>query len=297
MTTAQATEEVQADEAAIKLINEGPAYHMRRVEFPLILPCGIEMPDGTVQREVELWPMTGVEEDLLTNEKMAKAGHWTNINKLVANCLKRVGTVEFSQARERKPAEQKASEDLVQRLLISDRSFLLICLRWYSLKEEYVHRFQHVCATATCRKEFIHVLDLRELEVWPVQNPDTRVFEFKLPRTGSVAHYRQLQVKDEPSIADIVNRHGETAMSASLWLRIIDIGGQKVVSHRDLQHLSTFDRDALREDMNKTDGGFLLEMTLECPNCKNVERLPLRVDASFFLPSSIASKRRSKTET
>lgn len=270
----------------------GSAFQQRSLEMPVCLPCGYVDPDaGTLHYEVSLYPMTGFEEDLLLTDNKKVAGHEA-LNTVLANCLQRVGTIEFQPATHRTGAEKQLAEKIVQGLLLGDRSFLLICLRWWSLKEAYTYRFASACPA--CQEEATHVLDLRDLEVTLMPEPERREYDVTLPRAQKVVRFRLLTVADERRLVRMLKTSKERLASLSLWLRITSLDGQSVTSPRDLQQWSTYDREALREEMDKVDGGVDVNVTLTCPECGETRKAPLGVGANFFLPSVFNTKEKRK---
>lgn len=270
----------------------GSTFRQRLLEMPVCLPCGYIDPEAsTLHQEVSLYPMTGFEEDLLLTDNKKVADHET-MNTVLANCLQQVGTIEFQQASQRTGVEKQLAEKIVQGLLLGDRSFLLICLRWWSLKEAYTHRFASACLA--CQEEATHVLDLRDLEVTVMPEPERREYDFTLPRTKRAVRFRPLTVADERRLVRMLKTSKERLASLSLWLRITSLDGQSVPSPRDLQQLPTYDREALREEMDKVDGGVDVNVTLTCPECGATRKAPLGVGANFFLPSVFGTKEKRK---
>lgn len=265
------------------------AYKIRRVTFPLVLPNGGYFgEDGRQHAELELTPLSGEEEDILMDEKLNRSSGNEPVRRVLANCIRRLGDFTLPAFVDRKKEDKELALQLVDGLTLNDNIFALVMLRRISLLDGDHHKFPHKCSK--CDREFTAVVDLSDLEVRPAVN-DGAPKVFKLPQSGRVVRYRNLLVADSDKLIQMVKQHSESLPSMSLYLRIVDIDGKKVPSHRDLRRLSTIDREALREEMNATEGGLDLILTIPCPD-GHIDHDMLRPDASFFLPSLQASERR-----
>ena len=84
--------------------------------------------------EVDLVEMTGVEEDLLTNQRLIKTGE--AINQVLANCIKRIGD-----------NDSPGMKDILD-MLSGDRLFALVRLRQVSLGDEV--ELELACPNIAC---------------------------------------------------------------------------------------------------------------------------------------------------
>lgn len=265
-------------------------YAINEISFPVTLPGGYIDEEGKLHREVTLEPMTGYEEDLLTNQRLSKDG--ASIRMIVANCMTRVGPYEAPMGAARTPAQRSLFTKIVDQMLVSDKTFLVILLRRISLKDGDIYRFKTQCPNENCKHERVERLNLCDLEVYPLRDPEKRVYSFRLPNSQKTVRFRHIYVYDEPKLVELRRKYEDAFLSASLWYQIIDIDGVKVNSYRDLQPLRVEDRNELRVAMDKIDGGFDLEVTVECPLCGNVKRAPMEIGGPFFIPSMLESGHR-----
>jgi hypothetical protein len=80
-----------------------------------LLPGGYVDEGGALHREVELAPLSGREEEWLADRK--HAGSVTLVTAILSRCMHRLGTIS------------PVPIELVRRLLVADRQYLLLKLR------------------------------------------------------------------------------------------------------------------------------------------------------------------------
>jgi hypothetical protein len=272
-----------------EVVEASTSYFLKEAKSPFTLPYGFFGYDGKLHREVELEPMTGIEEDLLLKEADVRSGK--AYRQVIANCITRIGELTYGPMDQRDvKAKTRAFKD-VGRMTLSDRAFLLMCLRRISLLDGDVYKFPLACATDGC-DEFINVLSLStDIPIYPVADPKQE-YEVRLPN-GKTVRYRHLTVDDEPRIGELTKLYKDGLASAYLWAHILSADGQVVKSHRDVQRWSTRDREQLRADIDAHDGGVDLSYTARCPVCSRTQRGRLEVDIAFFMQSREDIKRRS----
>src|SRR5688500_16379214 len=101
-----------------------------------MLPGGYADADCELFREVEVAPLTGRDEELIAQQPGARGALLT---ALLARCVLRLGPVG------------PVSEDLMRRLLVGDRQFLLLKLRQLTFGDD-VQATVH-CPWETCRQK------------------------------------------------------------------------------------------------------------------------------------------------
>ena len=94
-----------------------------------LLPGGYKDPDGELHRKVELEPLSGREEELLADCEPSTRTAFLTL--LLTRCVRRLGTI------------RPVSEDVIRRLLIADRCYLVLKLREVTFGD-------HVQATVQC---------------------------------------------------------------------------------------------------------------------------------------------------
>ena len=79
-----------------------------------VLPGGYIDATGLRHKQVDLVPLGGREEELLTNRQTPPS---MLVTRVLCQCVKRLGTLE------------PVAEDVVRQLLVADRAFILLMLR------------------------------------------------------------------------------------------------------------------------------------------------------------------------
>ena len=182
--------------------------------YTFILPTG---------SEIELREMTGLEEEILTNQRLIRSGE--AVNQVLLNCLLRIGD-----------NDNPALSDVLN-MLSGDRLFTLVRLRQISLGDEV--ELDLVCPNQPCRAKNHIVVNLNDL---PVTNyGEDREFVFKLPVSGKVVKFGYLDGHKEKRLAQM----HEPNITSAMLIRIIDIDGISP-SKKMLADMSIRDRTALR---------------------------------------------------
>lgn len=280
---AHSAEELSAHKAR----EHRPRYRITTIEFPLKLPGGYIDESGRLHAEIELAPFTGVEEDLLSDSRLARDGE--HVRRILANCLTRVGDYHFPYEG-RTPDQRAQVTRIVNNMLWLDKTFATVMLRRISVRNGNIYRFRTECPNSDCKygpddNRPAERLDLGTLDVFPVPDPMTRVFTKRLSGSQKLVRFRHLLTSDEPEIIDLRRKYEKKYMSAQLWLQILDVDGSQVKTPDDLRRWSASDRDELRVAMEDLGGGLDLNISTECPRCKHVDRGPMQIGAPFFIPS------------
>jgi len=182
--------------------------------------------------EIDLVEMTGIEEDLLTNQRLIKTGE--AINHVLANCIKRIGD-----------NDSPGMKDILD-MLSGDRLFALVRLRQVSLGDEV--DLELACPNIACGERTYVTINLEDLDVTPYG--EEREFEFKLPGSGKVVKFDYLDGHKEKRLAAMK----QPSLTTAMMIRIVSIDGQSP-SKKILNEMSIRDRSALREEMTRVDGG------------------------------------------
>lgn len=218
-----------------------------------------ELPSGI---ETELKEMTGVEEELLTNQRLIRTGE--AINQVLRNCFVRIGD----------NAEPSVND--VLDLLSGDRLFALVRLRQVSLGDEV--ELEPACPSSACRMTNYVTVNLEELEVTPYT--DQREFDFKLPGSKKTVRFGYLDGHKEKRLAGL----REPNITSAMLIRILDIDG-KPPSKKILAEMSMRDRGALREEMARVDAGIDTAVEVACDGCGTRIRTRLEAEPAFLFPT------------
>jgi hypothetical protein len=114
-----------------------------------LLPGGYVDEDGVLHREVDLAPLSGREEELLADPR--QGGGAAAVTAILSRCLRRLGTISPV------PAE------LVRRLLVADRQYLLLKLRDITLGDQVQATIS--CPWADCGQKVDIDFSLRDVPV------------------------------------------------------------------------------------------------------------------------------------
>lgn len=211
--------------------------------------------------EIELREMTGVEEELLTNQRLIRSGD--AVNQVLNNCIVRIGA----------NITPKVSD--VLDMLSGDRLFTLVRLRQVSLGDEV--ELGVVCPNQACRAKNHIVVNLDDLTVTPYG--EEREFTFTLPSSGKKVKFVHLDGNKEKRLAQIK----EPNISAAMLIRIIEIDGS-APTKKALADMSMRDRTALRAEMLRVDAGIDTTIECECESCGTTIHTKLEAEPSFLFP-------------
>ncbi|MHB0998520.1 MAG: T4 family baseplate hub assembly chaperone [Armatimonadota bacterium] len=216
------------------------------------LPSGIE---------IELKEMTGIEEELLTNQRLIRSGD--AVNQVLKNCILRIGENTVLNMSD------------ITSMLSGDRLFTLVRLRQISLGDEV--EMDLTCSNLTCRAKNHAVVNLNDLEVTPYGAD--REFVFTLPVSGQKIRFCYLDGSMEKRLSQLQ----EPTISSAMMIRILDIDGS-APSKKMLSDMSMKDRSALRQEMLRTDAGIDTTVIIPCDSCGMEIRTRLEAESSFLFP-------------
>ena len=214
--------------------------------------------------EIGIVEMTGVEEDLLTNQRLIKTGE--AVNQVLVNCIKRVGDSDAS-----------GMKDILD-MLSGDRLFALVRLRQVSLGDEV--ELELACPNMACGARNYLTVNLDDLEVTPY--PEEREFDFTLPGSGKAVRFGYLDGHKEKRLAALK----QPSLTTAMMIRIVTIDGQPP-SKKHLNEMSMRDRSALREEMTRVDGGIDTAVDVSCDSCGARIRTRLEAEPAFLFPSAV----------
>jgi hypothetical protein len=216
------------------------------------------LPSGA---DIDLREMTGVEEELLTNQRLIRSGD--AVNQVLANCVLRFGESD------------KPTLSDVMNMLSGDRLFTLVRLRQVSLGDEI--ELDLVCPNAACRAKNHVVVDLNDLSVTPYG--EDREFIFALPGSGRKVKFVHLDGNKEKRLAQLE----EPNISSAMLIRILDIDGA-APTKKALSEMSMRDRSALRAEMLRVDAGIDTSIEADCESCGSRIRTRLEAEPAFLFP-------------
>ena len=211
--------------------------------------------------EIELKEMTGIEEEVLTNQRLIRSGD--AVNQVLKNCILRIGETTEPEMKD------------ITTMLSGDRLFTLVRLRQISLGDDV--ELELVCPTPSCRAKSQLIINLNDLPVIPYT--ESREFTFMLPGSGQKVRYCHLDGAKEKRLSQMQ----EPTISSAMMIRILDIDGM-APSKKALADMSMRDRSVLRQDMQNTDAGIDTSITASCDSCGAEIRTKLEAEPNFLFP-------------
>lgn len=262
------------------------------------LPLGIQAPDGTWTKEIELEEMTGVEDDILADTRRVQVttkgkkkgdpikSTSKKFTEVLSRCTVRIGNCSRpdGQTRKSNPAFFESTWD---KAFVADRATALIRLRQLSLGDSY--KFSVECPH--CHTELSRSVDLSELEVKEMPlaalSKNDGVFE-KTLRNGRLVSWKILRGLDEPKMAYIVKERGADILTALITLHLVSYCGSEV-SDEIIRDLSSSERRELPAIFDGESGGIDTELEIECSNEECGGKFSHRITPAspdFFFPSA-----------
>jgi len=240
---------------------------------------GLVYPEGSPLREgkIEMKYMTAREEDILTSQNLIKQG--IVIDKLMQSLI--ISPIQF--------------DDLV----IGDKNAIMVASRILGYGKDY--SVNVTCTECEAVNEFN--IDLTQL---PEQNipegttmPSPGVFEFTLPQSKRVIHFRLLtsgiekQVSKQLEAAKKANKNTQAVdreLTTRLKSLIVSVDGnadRTFVANFVDNELFAMDSRAFRTYMKSVTPDTKFEISYVCSECSHEEEaLSFKIDTSFFWPKS-----------
>jgi len=259
-----------AAEVAAQIINN----QLEDKESPVgacVLPCGYLDDEGAIYTEAVVREITGEEEDMLSSRSVPND---SKMNELISRCVTSIGPF----------TERPKLRKIVKELTVGDRIFLIFAIRRVTLGD--VYPFQAGCTS--CGDVSLYQVNLSKLEVKEMEDPKVRVFDDVLP-SGKKVRFHAMTGEGEEKLAKVAKKRKNDHLSLSILMRVDMLDGSPP-SLQDLKRLGMRDRNYLRDQFDKREGGVDTTMELQCPGCGNEFKTELAVDArNFFFPSQTSS--------
>jgi hypothetical protein len=272
------------------------------------LPCGYLDDSNALYMEVQLRGTKGVEEDMLSSKRIAAD---RKMDLLLASCVTAVRVISGPDRVETPPEQEgaqvvadasgaeaildgaKIQSVVVPQLLSGDRVFLFFSIRRCTHGD--IFPIEARCPNSDCKEKDVHSFDLKTLPIQDMPNPRKRVYEATLPISKKHVRHRCMDGRLEQERDRLSKR--VNAPTLRLLLRVIDIDGEPP-TELVLQNLDSGDRDFLRAEFERVDGGVDTTIELACKYCG--EEWETEIDPrqpSFFFPLEVQQrwKRRSST--
>lgn len=233
----------------------------------------VKLPYGYVQNgsaldEVEIRAMTGVEEDILSDDKLPMVHR---LNEMVLNCIERIGSV----------TDKAKIKEMYPKLSSEDQYALMVALRAISVKPTY--DLETDCPSCGVPVS-INDIDLNSLQIRPAKK-DGLPIEVTLP-SGRKAKVKVMLIEDSIKNAEL-RLQGEARMSVAVLARLTELDG-KSPTLDDVRGLLFADRVRLRNLFDELEGGIENEFKVTCPQCKRTFTEMLDIARpEFFAPKGL----------
>lgn len=251
------------------------------------LPFGIVI-DGVIQKEVEIVRLDGLDQEDMSEKKIATNGAKV-ITTVLSNKIKRIGS------------KVNPGEHIIKKMFTGDRDTCLVELRKLSFGDEMEFTFR--CTDRNCKEKLDVLIDLnniKNVEYDPENNPnhhtlDSGMFgmmEFDLPDgiecNGEVCKKGTITFPNgtiEENLAPLFRQNPGKAQTALLTACIKSVEGIKMINSRDVQSMSLRDREYLSKLIRDNSPGPKLYEDIICDSCMNEMKVPLELPY-FFMSST-----------
>ena len=214
------------------------------------MPGGLVLDDGRRLGRAELRPLTGREEEWLTQHAGTASAHLAT--KLLSACFVRLEDVPVNS-------------DIIARLLAGDRDYLILQLRRLTLGD----RFAAVFSCPACKRAMDVEFLAQDIAIEP-RPQNAAVYTWASDDAQRVVRYRLPNGADQEAVADLST--GD-AVEALLARCVIDDGGTP---------LSVEERAAVIAEMDAHAPQIDLELELNCPECGHSFTTPFDCTSFFF---------------
>lgn len=222
------------------------------------LPGGLVLDDGRRLGRAELRPLTGREEEWVTQHADTPSAKMAT--KILSWCFARLENVPVDS-------------DIIGKLLAGDRDFLILQLRRMTLGD----RFAAVFSCPACKRSMDVEFLAQDIFVEPrPQNATTYTWHSDDLRRP--IHFRLPNGADQEAVADLST---DEAVEVLLARCVIDDGGIPLTLEERAAVIAEMDRLAPQID---------LELELHCPECGHSFTTPFDCTAFFFSEIRVQSR-------
>ena len=214
------------------------------------MPGGLVLDDGRRLGRAELRPLTGREEEWVTQHAGAPSAYLAT--KLLSACFVRL-------------EDAPVNSEIVGRLLVGDRDYLILQLRRMTLGD----RFAAVFSCPACKRSMDVEFLAQDIAVEP-RPQNAAVYTWASDDAQRVVRYRLPNGADQEAVADL---SPDEAVEALLARCVIDDGGTPLTIEERAAVIAEMDRLAPQID---------LELELNCPECGHSFTTPFDCTAFFF---------------
>jgi hypothetical protein len=240
------------------------------------LPGGYLDPEGRLHRLVELAPLSGRDEELLTRPGRPAA---ELVTEVLSGCLRRVGTIA--------PVAREVARDL----LVGDRQYLLLKLR----EATFGGRIEATvrCPWPGCGAKVDVDFAVADVPVAPLAEPGP-LYALELPPEAAFeaedgSRHREVGFRlptgaDQEALAAALDGPGDEAEALALLLErcVRSIGPFDPAGGERVRGLSARARLEIERRMEELAPAVELTMEARCPECERQFWLPFELQDFFF---------------
>lgn len=258
------------------------ARQLRTAEFDL--PTGYVDPEGVVHKRVVVSELTGVDEELITDKKIANNGGKI-ITALLENKIVSIGDIK------------KPSSFIIKKMFTGDRDMCLLEIRKLSLGNDM--ELNTTCANRQCREKSIINLELDTVVVktWdPENNPhhqgEVGYLDFTLidgieDKDGNLHKEGRFFLSTgevEERMVDVLRTNPGKANTALFTAGIKQLGSLKMVDAKMIREMTRRDREYLSNLVKANQPGPQFLVDTICPLC--IEEYKVPIELPYFFTST-----------
>jgi hypothetical protein len=214
------------------------------------LPGGLMLDDGQRLGRAELRPLTGREEEWVTQHADLPSAKLTT--RILSSCLLRLDNVSVNP-------------DIIGKLLVGDRDFLILQLRRMTLGD----RFAAIFSCPVCKRAMDVEFVEQDILVEP-RPQNAMTYTWHPDEHRSPVRFRLPNGADQVAVADLFT---DEAVEVLLRRCVVDDGGVPLTLDERAAVITEMDRLAPQID---------LELDLNCPECGHSFTTPFDCTAFFF---------------
>lgn len=240
-----------------------------------MLPGGYAAADCDLLREVEVAPLSGWDEELIAAQPPAARRGLLTV--LLSRCVLRLGAV------------RPVTEDLVRRLLVVDRQFLLLKLRQLTFGDYMQATVQ--CPWETCRQKIDIDFSLDDIPVRESEEKGPLYARELSPQAGfsddhGALHrevvFRLPNGEDQEAISQIVDGEEAEAFALLLARCLHRLGGRSAPGPELIQRLSPLALSEIERHMEMAAPQVDSILSAHCPECDRDFTVPLDLLGGFI---------------
>lgn len=239
------------------------------------LPGGYIDDTGSLHQQVELLPLSGREEELLTQRRESVSA--SLVTEILVRCVQCIGSIG------------SVSTDILRHLLVADRQFLLLKLR----EATFGDRVQATvsCPWQNCREKIDIDFSTKDI---PIKESEDKGPMYTMELSSKAAlmddcgkkcrkvSFRLPNGADQETISPLLAENEARALSMLLSRCVLSIGTKEKPGEKILNGLSPLARMEIENAIEAAAPKIELTIAADCPECGNKFTLPFDIQNFFF---------------